>query len=170
MSSETSQDQPTSPASPLRLWGPVIVVLLMIAWSNIPPYRAQVKDEKRALFVWHWRLYEQGGANVCDVRYYDMNKGGEPIERWELLGYDRPGKMPDKLARTHHKQLFSDYARVCKAMREAGDPDPNVRVYARCGLEAGWKEVERRKRNVCKISSNKPKATPKLTAKPAKSP
>src|SRR5690606_24923446 len=133
----------TRPVSHIRLWGPVIAFLAMIAWSNIPPYRAHIKDEKRALFVWHWKLYQQGGAKYCDVRYFDMNKDGEPIKRWELFGFERPGQMDDKLARTRHGQLRNAYRKVCTEMKKAGDPEPNVEVYARCGFDAGWKEVER---------------------------
>jgi hypothetical protein len=150
------------PVSRLRVWGPIAAILLMIAWTNIPPYRGQIKEVERGVFSWTWRLYEHGGRGVCDVRYFDMNKDGEPVERWRLLGYERPGEMPDKLSRVHEKGLFSDYARVCRAQREAGDPNPNLQVYARCGFELGWKEVERRKRNVCKISKH---SSGKKTAK-----
>lgn len=164
MSAETTQDPPSSP---IRIWGPLLVILAMLAWSNIPPYRAHIKHEKRALFVWHWRLYEHGGGKVCDIRYYDMKQDGQPIERWKLLGYERPGTMPDKLGRIHHNQLFNDYQRVCQAMRDAGDPNPDVQVYARCGIDLGWQEVERRKRNVCKIrAANQKKLENKLQTKP----
>jgi hypothetical protein len=144
-----SAEATAKPVSRVRLWWPVIVCLLMIAWSNIPPYRAHIRKEDRALMVWHWRLYEQGGWNYCDVRYFDMNQGGEPIKRWELYGYDRPGAMPDNLLRIKIKGLSQDYNRVCSAMRKAGDPNPNVEVYSRCGVKKGWKEYEQRKRNVC---------------------
>ncbi len=149
MSDPSSEAPVKQPASRARLWWPVIAFLLMIAWSNIPPYRAHIEGEKRALFVWHWKLYQQGGLQYCDVRYFDMNSGGAPIERWTLYGYERPGAMPDKLLRIKHKGLYADYNRVCQALRETGDPDPNVEVFARCGVHKGWKVVERRKRNVC---------------------
>jgi hypothetical protein len=137
------------PVSRVRLWWPVVAFILMIAWSNIPPYRAHIKHEKRGLMAWHWKLYHQGGLTYCDVRYFNMNAGGEALERWKVLGYERPGEMPDNIARTRDKGLYADYARVCKAMREAGDPEPNLQVYARCGVKLGWKKFERRKRNVC---------------------
>lgn len=163
MPSEATTRKPVSRA---RLWWPVIACLLMIAWSNIPPYRSHIRGEKRALLVWHWKLYQQGGLEHCDVRYFDMNKGGEPIERWTLYGYDRPGAMPDNILRIKHKALFSDYNRLCQAMRKAGDPDPNVEVYARCGVDKGWKEVERRKRNVCEIKGKQRKSKVKAKAQP----
>lgn len=152
-----SQDNTAErPVSRLRVWGPIAAILLMIAWTNIPPYRGQIQEKKRGVFSWTWRLYEHGGRDICDVRYFDMNRDGEPVERWRLLGYERPGKMPDKLSRIHKNALFHDYARVCRAQREAGDPHPNLQVYARCGHELGWKEVERRKRNVCEIPRQAP--------------
>lgn len=161
-----SDDSNAEPLARRRtpLWLPVVAFLVMIAWSNIPPYRMHILDEDRSLFAWHWKLYQQGGAGICDVRYFDMNNGGEVIERWKLLGYDRPGAMPDKLGRIHHKQLKTDGARVCKAMREQGDPDPNVEVFARCGLSGGWKIRANRKHNVCKAKKAKPK--PRKNNKP----
>lgn len=160
-------DTTAKPVSRGRLWWPVIACLLMIAWSNIPPYRSHIRGEKKGLFVWHWKLYQQGGLGYCDVRYFDMNKDGEPIERWTLYGYDRPGAMPDKLLRTKKDSLFTEYGRVCKALRKAGDPQPNVEVFARCGVGKGWKVVERRKRNVCEIPG-KTKPQTKKQAKKSK--
>lgn len=169
MSSEASANQPVSR---VRLWWPVIAFLLMIAWSNIPPYRAHIREESKGLFIWSWKLYQQGGLGYCDVRYFNMHEDGEPIKRWELLGYDRPGAMPDNILRVKRNTLAGDYTRVCQALRKAGDSKPNVQVFARCGVDKGWKTVERRKRNVCSIapkgykqakqakSTTKAKATP----------
>jgi hypothetical protein len=167
MTTETNQpaSEPTparKPVSWFRLLLPVFAFIVMLVWSNIPPYRAHIEKKPRDYFVWHWHLYQQGGAAVCDVRYYDMNQGGELIERWKLFGFERSGDMPDELARVHHKELRRDHDRVCAAMRKAGDKKPNVEVAARCGLEGGWKEITKRKRNICG-----PQAKPKLK-KPAK--
>jgi hypothetical protein len=142
--------------------------LVMFAWSNIPPYRGNVLETEHGFFVWYWKLYSRGGEGICDVRYFDKNNDDAPIERWTLLGYERPGLMPDKLARTEKKQLVTDYRRVCQAMRKAGDKQPDVRVQARCAEKGAWKLVERRKRNVCKLSTApkpKSKARPKPKAK-----
>lgn len=129
----------------------VCLWLGMCAWANIPPYRGNILEQRSAFFVWHWKLYTVAGHGICDVRYYDMNKDGEPIERWTLLGYERPGDMPDKLARTHKKDLFREYGRVCRELRKQGDPAPNVEVSARCSEWTKWKQVERRRRNVCTV-------------------
>lgn len=135
--------------------------LIMFAWSNIPPYRGNVLEQERGFFVWHWQLYSRGGEGICDVRYFDENNDRAPIERWTLFGFERPGLMPDKRARTQKKDLMNEYRRVCQAMRKAGDKQPDVRVQARCAEKGEWKTVERRRRNVCKISKSKPKPKPK---------
>jgi hypothetical protein len=135
--------------------------LVMFAWSNIPPYRGNVLEQERQFFVWHWQLYSRGGEGICDVRYFDHNDDDAPIERWTLLGHERPGLMPDKLARTQKKDLLNEYRRACRAMRKAGDKQPDVRVRARCAEKGEWKLVERRKRNVCEIKASKSKPKPK---------
>jgi uncharacterized membrane protein YphA (DoxX/SURF4 family) len=140
-----------------RLWAPLLAFALVLIWSNVPPYRMQINHAKFGLFAWHWKLYRHGGAEICDVRYFDMHKRGAPIQRWKLLGYARPGLMPDKLARTHYKDLRQDYARVCDAMREQGDAKPHVQVAAQCGFKAGWKPVAKRKSNACKNKKGKAK-------------
>lgn len=127
----------------------------MFLWSNIPPYRGNILEEKSAFFVWHWDLYTIAGDKICDVRYYDMNQGGAPIERWTLLGYESIRDMPDGLARTKKDGLFTEYRRVCSAMRKAGDRAPHVEVEARCSDKTKWKRVERRRRNVCEIATTK---------------
>lgn len=125
--------------------------LIMFAWANIPPFRGNILHEKRGVFVWHWKLYSVAGQGICDVRYFDMKADGAPLERWKLLGYERPGEMPDRLARTQKTDLFIDYERMCKQMREQGDPEPDIQAAARCANRGKWKRVEKRKRNVCKI-------------------
>jgi hypothetical protein len=129
----------------------VLATLLFMTWINVPPYRTHINElkGKGKLFAWHWRLWEQGGLGVCEVRYFDMHKKGAAIERWSLLGYASPRDMPDDIARTHTKQLWREYDRVCEALELAGDPKPNVQVWARCGRGLGWRETEHRKRNVC---------------------
>ena len=89
-----------------------------------------------------------------------MNADGAPIERWKLLGYERPGLMPDELARTETKQLRTAYEQVCDAMRDAGEAKPNVRVWARCGRALGWTVVEHKRRNVCARPKSKPGELP----------
>ncbi|KIG19348.1 hypothetical protein DB30_03904 [Enhygromyxa salina] len=144
----------------------MLASLLFLAWSNIPPYRMHIKKVRWGVGAWHWRLYEHGGLGVCDVRYFDMNRDGAPIERWKLLGYDRPGDMPDAIARTHDKQLRAAYAQVCEAQAAAGDPHPNVQVMARCGRKLGWATVEKRRANVCgKKTGKKRKKTKRGTNK-----
>ncbi|PRP91686.1 hypothetical protein [Enhygromyxa salina] len=147
-----------------RLTWPVLASLLFLAWSNIPPYRMHIKKQRWGVGAWHWRLYEHGGLGVCDVRYYDMNRDGAPIERWKLLGYDRPGDMPDDVARSRDDRLKQAYAQVCKAQQDAGDPKPNIQVMARCGRKLGWQTLERRSRNVCNMNKSKHK-TKKSRAK-----
>lgn len=151
----------------LRLGWPVLAWLLFLAWSNIPPYRMHINGVRwgDSSFAWHWKLYHQGGLGACEVRYFDMHADGAPIKRWELFGYERPGDMPDNIARTPRKQLRPAYNQVCDALKKQGDPDPYVEVFARCGEWMGWKVVERRRRNVCidptkqrKKSKAKPKA------------
>lgn len=159
-------DPPPKPVSWPRLLLPVFAFIVMLAWSNIPPYRAHIKNEPRSHFVWHWHLFWQGGLKVCDLRYYDMNKGGELIKRWELLGYETPGDMPDEVARIHRGQLRADHNRVCQALREAGDAAPKVEVAARCGVGNGWKQIANRKQNICAAGNKKGTAKPKPGAKP----
>lgn len=136
----------------------------MFLWSNIPPFRGNILDEKSGFFVWHWHLYTIAGDKICDVRYYDMNqdmdRGGKPIERWTLLGYETPRDMPDGVARTHKNGLFGEYRRVCSALRKAGDRDPHVEVEARCSDKTKWKRVERRRRNVCEIGVTRKRPRP----------
>jgi hypothetical protein len=167
MSTETNQPAPDpTPARKVswaRLLLPVFAFIVMLVWSNIPPYRAHRKHEARDYFVWHWHLYQQGGAGVCDVRYYDMKQDGQLLERWKLFGFERSGDMPDEIARVHHKELRRDHDRVCAALREAGDAKPNVQVFARCGLDGGWKTISERKRNICGPA---PKPKKSQTAKP----
>jgi hypothetical protein len=136
----------------------------MFAWSHIPPYRGNVLEHEHGFFVWYWKLYSRAGEGICDVRYFDKHEDNAPIERWTLLGYERPGLMPDQLARTQKKHLFTDYRRVCQAVRKAGDKQPDIRVQARCAEKGEWKLVEKRRRNVCTIGKPKPK--PKLKPKP----
>lgn len=160
----TEPGLPTSSAKPVpwtRLLLPVVAFVTMLIWSNIPPYREHILHEKRGYFVWHWRLFWQGGAKVCDLRYFDMNQGGAPIERWTLLGYERPGDMPDEIARIHYNKLKTDHERVCDALRKSGDAQPNVQVAVRCGFDYGWKQITKRKRNICATAKAKPKAKPK---------
>lgn len=163
----TTTKAAASPGKPKlgRLAWPVIAWLLFLAWSNIPPYRMHINKVRWGDFAWHWRLWEQGGLGICEVRYFDMHREGAPIERWALFGYERPGKMTDALARTNAKQLWTEYARVCDALERAGDPSPNVEVYARCGRGLGWREVEHRRRNVCKHGKSKSK--PKSGSQPS---
>lgn len=138
----------------------------MFAWSHIPPYRGNVLEHERGFLVWYWQLYSRAGEGICDVRYFDANNDDAPIERWTLLGYERPGLMPDKLARTEKKNLTTEYRRVCQALRKAGDKQPHVTVQARCAENGAWKPIEKRKRNVCKIGAAKPKPAPKPKPKP----
>jgi hypothetical protein len=152
-----------------RLPVAILLWLVVFAWSNIPPYRGNVLEEGRSFFVWHWQLYTRGGEGICDVRYFDMNQGGEPIERWTLLGYENPGDMPDKLARTEKKKLIQEYKRVCSALRKSGIADPHVEVQARCAEHSEWKTVESRKRNVCTPGIGKSKAKAKAKPQPPKS-
>jgi hypothetical protein len=44
-------------------------------------------------------MYHHAGAQVCDVGYYDAPAGSERtyVERWGLLGYEHPAKLPKKL-------------------------------------------------------------------------
>lgn len=156
--------EPAEPAKAKRkvwrlLW-PVLAWVLFLAWSNIPPYRMHINKVRRGdhIFAWHWRLWEQGGRGYCDVRYYDHNNDDAPIERWALFGYDSPNDMPDELARTKKDQLRSAYKKVCSAMREAGDPDPDVRVFVRCGGKLGWDQVAKRKSNACKLKAKSRKS------------
>ena len=140
--------------------------LAMFAWANIPPYRGNVLEHERGFFVWHWRLYTTAGHDICDVRYYDHNSDDAPIERWKLLGYERPGLMPDALARTEKDDLFKHYDGVCRALRRQGDPEPDVRVEARCADKTYWKRVERRTRNVCPVADAVVHRRPKSKSKP----
>ena len=165
---DESQTPPKAPVPWIKLLVPVLAFIAMLVWSNIPPYRAHIKKEGRDFFVWHWHLYHQGGAEVCDLRYYNMNEGGALIERWKLLGYETRSDMPDNVARIHHKQLRADQNRVCSALREAGDAAPNVELDARCGFNRGWKPIVTRKHNVCATTrSGRPK---KSSAKAKKKP
>jgi hypothetical protein len=151
----------------LRILVAVVMWLGMFAWSNIPPFRGNVLEQPRKFFVWHWKLYSRSGEGICDVRYFDMKRDGEPIERWKLFGYERPGLMPEPLARSHKKELFTDYRRVCHALRKQGVRQPEVEVRARCAYLGKWVEVERRRRNVCTIGA-KPKS--KTKSKPTSQP
>jgi hypothetical protein len=138
----------------------------MFAWSNIPPYRGNILEHERGFLVWHWQLYTTAGHGICDVRYFDMNQDGEPIERWTLLGYERPGLMPDTLARTEKKTLYTHVNGVCRALRQQGDQAPNVEVSARCAEKTTWKPVEQRERNVCDPRTKpKPSKTSQQTTK-----
>lgn len=150
----------------LRLALAVFSCAVMFAWSNIPPYRGNVLEEKRAFFVWHWQLYSRGGEGICDVRYFDQNNNDAPIERWTLLGFERPRDMPDKMSRTTKDKLLQEYRRVCAAQRKATGQDPHIEVFARCADHGAWKRVENRKRDVCsakqvKNAGVKPKPKPK---------
>lgn len=137
-----------------RLLVAALLWLGMFAWSNVPPYRGNVLEQKRAFFVWHWKLFSRGGEGICDVRYYDRKHGNAPIERWKLLGFESAGDMPESLARTHKPNLIREYQRVCTAMRKAGDPAPEIEVEARCAEQGAWKTVEHRRRNVCGIKGS----------------
>jgi hypothetical protein len=165
----SNQSDTAKPVPWTRLLLPVFAFCVMLLWSNIPPYREHIKHEERSYFVWHWHLFWQGGLKVCDVRYYDMNQGGALLERWKLLGYDRPRDMPDEIARVHQNELRADQNRVCQALRAGGDAQPNVELWARCGVGYGWKQISNRKGNVCAAKPVKP-AKPKPKAKPAPRP
>ena len=162
----TEDDRPSVPL--WRLLVPVVAFALMILWSNIPPYRAHIQNKRRALFVWHWHLYVQGGRGACEVRYFDMNQDGAPIERWTLYGYERPSQMPDKLGRIREETLEIDHKRVCRELRKAGDPRPNVEALSRCGVGLGWKRVDKREENVCTAAPKPIKKTASLNAEPAR--
>ncbi len=145
----------------------------MFLWSNIPPFRGNVLDQRASFFVWHWDLYTTAGHGICDVHYYDMKRGGAELERWTLLGYARPGDMPDAIARTEKDQLYREYERVCRALVAQGDPTPEVEVAARCAEKTRWKRVEKRRRNVCELDFDamlgKPKpGKPSKPSKPVK--
>jgi hypothetical protein len=155
----------------------VVAVSLWIGlflWANIPPFRGNILHHRSGFFVWHWRLYSDAGHGICDVRYFDANNNGAPIERWKLLGYERPGLMPDGLARTKKTGLFTDFERVCNKLREQGEPEPNVEAWARCADKARrdhrdrWKVVERRRRNVCLIPEKQREATRQKRLRKAK--
>jgi hypothetical protein len=147
-----------------RLVVPLAAFAAVLAWSNVPPYRGHVKGQERDLFVWTWALYEPIRSPVCDLRYYDMNAGGEELERWTVLGKRHPSELPGKWQRVRASQLGADQTRVCEAKRAAGDLTPNLELEARCLSGEGWKDVSTRERgNVCLEA-------PKAVAKPKRRP
>ena len=168
MTEDSKSNPPVSPVSLGRLLVPVVAFILMILWSNIPPYRAHIEHEKRALFVWHWHLYIQGGRGACEVRYFNMNEGGAPIERWKLYGYERPSQMPDNLARVRSESLYGDHKHVCQELQKAGDPKPNVEALSRCGVGSGWERVDERAENVCTAKRKPAKLRKSKTTGPAR--
>lgn len=135
---------------------PVAVWVLLLAWWTIPPYRAQIQARERGPISWDWRL-KRPPAKVCDVRYFDMKRGGAPIERWQLLDFETREDMPRSHARISERSLPNATATVCRRLRRRGDPTPEVEVFARCDADGRFELREDRDRNVCAPKNVHPK-------------
>src|SRR5690606_18873174 len=83
-----------------RLRGRIVLAVClwigMFAWTNTSSFQANILEDEPAPRGKDWGLYTAAAQGICDVRYYDMNQRGAPIERWKLLGYERLGDVPDR--------------------------------------------------------------------------
>lgn len=130
-----------------------VMLLAALAWFNVPRYRGEVLEQPRGFGSSTWTLRQSTPGQACDIRYYDMsgdhNRDGVLIERWQLLGHERPGAVPAKLAQVSRHTLDDSTIRVCKALRKAGDDDPQVELDARCTAGNKWVTVHARERRLC---------------------
>ena len=142
-----------APASVTGRWSAGVALTLALVAFNVPVWRAQVQDAPRGLLAWDFRIYPHPDKpHGCDVRYFDMNHGGQALERWRVLGFESPMKMPDKRRRLTAKSLRQSNAEVCEAL----GPNAQVEVWARCGdADANWRQRANREVNVCKSKSQK---------------
>lgn len=131
------------------------VLLAAVVWFNVPPYRGQVLEKPRGFWAWTWTLRQPTASQACDIRYYDMNRGGAQIERWKVLGHDRPGAVPDRFARVSSATLHDSTVRVCKALRRAGDDQPQVELDARCLVRDKWVTMHARESRLCSPAKTK---------------
>ncbi len=128
---------------------PILALAAALAWANVPAYRGHIQGQARGLFAWTWSLVPQVKAEICEIRYYDLNRDGAPIERWTALGYERPGSEPNNLARVTRRSLPNDAVRVCQALRKTQAAPPRIEGELRCLVGDEWTVVVERGEQLC---------------------
>ena len=126
----------------------VTLLLLLGGWIVLSPGYRQVLGG-RSLWFPRWVMFHGFGRNVCDVKFFQTEDGGEtltPLDRFEVLDRERKWSGNKSLVRMDNKLAVESVGlRLCRAM----GPDADVRATARCGSRGTWITKLVAKKNLC---------------------
>ncbi|PRP91687.1 HTTM domain-containing protein [Enhygromyxa salina] len=157
----SASDSRQFPGLAARPWAGPLALGVAVLCFHVPPYRAQVQERDLAPLVWDWKLHGTVRRPVCDLRFHDMNQDGAVIERWRLLGHERPRDVADKQARVYQHMVRAAVHDVCTALRKHGDDPPRVELSARCPVDHEWKQVAERGHDICAGAKSTNRGRPK---------
>jgi hypothetical protein len=126
------------------IWARGFVFVVLAAIIVLGPFDRQVLGGRSEWFR-AWRMFRGNSIGICDVRYVrHTEQGDEPIDRFEVLGYDVWAEAPREIRSIRENKLDDVTRRICRAL-----PGADVRVTARCAEQAGWKKKRSPDRNAC---------------------
>ncbi len=117
-----------------------LVFFSAFGFINFTPFYKQVLRHK-APWARDWVMFSGFGVAVCDVRYTRVLPGGalEPVDRYDVLGYDDPLDAPRSLRRIPNAEGAQRVARsLCRKLGRGTE----LRMSVRCAsTRKGWRRV-----------------------------
>ncbi len=122
----------------VTFYGRLAVGGIVIAWMQWGPIAHQVMGQRVGWGMMTWRMYYGAAREVCDVRYYVVDEGGNRtlIDRMEALGYDDYWDANKRIRRVSDRSHVERQGRtICREYLPAGAA---LEAEARCGSYKGW--------------------------------
>ena len=125
---------------------------IILAWMLFGPAYRQVFGGENKIFR-SWTMFENMGIDpdtnngLMDATFYVVNNGElTEINRFEILGYDKPKHAPEKIFRiTGDSGIKHVSESLCKKLGN----DTDLRVKARMATKQGWKTQYNAEKNLC---------------------
>lgn len=135
-------ESPPRPRDALRL----LLLGLGALYLGAGPLVSQVLGHKSDLLP-QWVMFTGFGLDVCTVDYRQVDEDGGSIhlDRFAVLGYDRPRDAPRSTWRVQSADEADRIGRRMCKKRSGAD----IRVKARCARRSGWKTERKADTNLC---------------------
>ncbi|MEW6144875.1 MAG: hypothetical protein AB1598_07655 [Thermodesulfobacteriota bacterium] len=150
MDSAESREKYARPDSIIR----TALFFIILAWMTLGPAYRQVLGGSSPVFR-QWTMFREYGTGLhkgeglIDAAFYVAADGKlEEINRFEILGYDKPKRAPDEVFKIVGKPGIERVsARLCRHLGDNAD----LRVKARMATSDGWMTLYNAEKNLCEL-------------------